>query len=172
MGMDQRITMKKLTCEVLLALLLGLSTPKLWGATFGIENDLALPPEAYIMRDVQNGQWRAGYHKRLVSALLNGANLFEVGYVQTWNVGPMQPAYGVDINKEISLSSFFSGAQDMLSLPNVNPPKWIQYVGNITGVGMNVAYIPAKPAGMKPLIWGFGFTVNLTDVFTVLANGL
>lgn len=164
--------MKKLIVELVLGIAMGLCIPNAHGAVWTLENDLKLPPEAYILRDLNNGEWRAGYHKRIFSPLVNGRNLFEVGYAQTWDVHHLYPAYGINLNKEVSLSAISSLTSEIMHLPSINVPPWLAYVGDVTGVGANVSYIFSKPNGVKPFVYGFGFTVNLSDVFTVLANGL
>lgn len=165
---------KKILCELFLSSVMGMLTPSAFGLSLSLPSALGgsfqwvAPPEAYLARI--GSAWRGGTAKRIYSITWNKAELLDIGYVHTWDINHGQPAYGVMVNKEASLNAIAGIVSDISNIPGVTPPAWISYIGNITGLGVNVSYLPQPPAGTKPYIWGYGFTINLSDAFAFLSG--
>ena len=146
--------------------------PTLCGAVVTGKFDLGLPPQGFIMRDVKNGQWRGGYSKALWELDINGNQLFYLGYNHTWNAQRGNSAVGGGLGTKQSISNIASLAASIASI-EATPPAFVKYLGNVLSVEANGAYMPAHSADVNgPFIYGFGFQVDLSDVFGILQKGL
>jgi hypothetical protein len=162
--------MKRIIGLAMLKLLLFI--PVFCGAVVTGKLDLGLPPQGFVMRDIKNGQWRGGYSKALWELDLNGNQLFYVGYNQTWNAQHGNSALGGGIGTKQSISQIASMGAALAGI-SATPPPFVQYFGNILSIEANGAYMPVHTADVNgPFIYGFGFQVDLSDVFGILQKGL
>lgn len=143
------------------------------GAQLAGRLDLGSPPRGLIMRDVDNGQWRGGYSKSLYNVRLKDLDLFYLGYNHTWNAERGNSALGLGLGKQVTLSQLGTFGTAVLSLPEPNMPPFIKYVGNVVSFEGDLAYMPFHTADVDgPIIYGFGFQLDLTDMFSILSKGL